>query len=116
MNKSKWLSILLALCMIIGMVPFSFSAIAGGEGAAKYYVMYGGSGDGLTRENPMGSLKSAIAAIESSGLGAGTIYVIDAKDAFTATVGQNKVEHHFVSWQNVSHTATITVRGADGMA
>ena len=44
MNKSKWLSILLALCMIIGMVPFSFSAIAGGEGAAEYYVMYGGSG------------------------------------------------------------------------
>ncbi len=120
MNKSKWLSILLALCMIIGMVPFSFSAIAGGEGAAEYYVMYGGSGDGLTRENPMGSLKSAIAAIESSGLGAGTIYVIDAEDAFTATVGENGVAHHFVSYpiysDKVTYSATVTIKGADGMA
>ena len=120
MNKSKWLSILLALCMIIGMVPFSFSAIAGGEGAAEYYVMYGGSGDGLTRENPMGSLKSAIAAIESSGLGAGTVYVIDAEDAFTATVGENGVAHHFVSYpiysDKVTYSATVTIKGADGMA
>ncbi len=120
MNKSKWLSILLALCMIIGMVPFSFSAIADGEGAAEYYVMYGGSGDGLTRENPMGSLKSAIAAIESSGLGAGTIYVIDANDAFTATVGENGVAHHFVSYpiysDKVTYSATVTIKGADGMA
>lgn len=116
MNKSKWLSILLALCMIIGMVPFSFSAVADEASAVEYYVMYGGSGDGLTRENPMGSLKSAIDAIESSGAGAGTVYVIDAEDAFTATVGENGVAHHFVSWQYVTHNATVTVKGADGMA
>ena len=120
MNKRKWLSALLALCMIIGMVPFTFSAYADETGSAEYYVMYGGTGDGLTRENPMGSLKSAINAIENSGLGAGTIYVIDAEDAFTATVGENKVAHHFVSYpiysDKVRYTATVTIKGADGMA
>ena len=113
MNKTKSLSLLLVLCMILGMVPFSF-AVSADETAAVYYVMYGADGDGLTRETPMGDIAEAIAAIEgNAAVDEGTVYVLNdpnVKNYFPA----GEKYHKCLTWTTpAAHTKPIHVIGLD---
>ena len=106
MNKTKSLSLLLVLCMILGMVPFSF-AVSADETAAVYYVMYGADGDGLTRETPMGDIAEAIAAIEgNAAVDEGTVYVLNDPNG--------EKYHKYLTWTTpAAHTKPIHVIGLD---
>lgn len=113
MNKTKSLSLLLVLCMILGMVPFSF-AVSADETAAVYYVMYGADGDGLTRETPMGDIAEAIAAIEgNAAVDEGTVYVLNDPNVENYFPAGEKY-HKYLTWTTpAAHTKPIHVIGLD---
>ena len=113
MNKTKSLSLLLVLCMILGLIPFSF-AVSADETAAVYYVMYGADGDGLTRETPMGDIAEAIAAIEgNAAVDEGTVYVLNDPNVENYFPAGEKY-HKYLTWTTpAAHTKPIHVIGLD---
>ena len=114
MNKTKSLSLLLVLCMILGMVPFSF-AVSADETAAEYYVMYGGKGDGTSPESPMGDTKTAIAAIEADdGVTEGTLYIMNNPELAGDYLPIGEKYHKYLTWTTpAAHTKPIHVIGYD---
>ncbi len=119
MRRQKTLSILLTLCMLIGLLPFTFSlsfSAAAEEGAAGvYYVMYGGTGDGKTEENPSGSIKNAIAAIEADeSVTEGTVYIKNNPAYADDYLPENSTTHRYASWEKPSeHEKLIHIVGLD---
>ena len=75
---SKFLSVLLGLCMILSMA--SFSVVAGdSEAVTEYYVKFGGTGDGRSYDSPIGTIAGVIGAINADGHTAGdnvTVYLV----------------------------------------
>ena len=82
---------------------------------AKYYVQYGGTGDGRSVGSPARSVKTAIASLNADGLGAGdivNIYVLSS-DGVTSN------SHTLTPWGTTgdpeqTHTADIVVQGYGG--
>ena len=122
---SKFLSVLLGICMILSMASFSIIA-EDNEAVTEYYVKYGGTGNGRSYESPIGTIAGAIQAINADGHGAGddvTVYLVPTgnepsaerlniekeTDTLKAPVKEDTTLG-FISFQapNVAHTATIT--------
>ncbi|MBE6571139.1 MAG: hypothetical protein E7656_02690 [Ruminococcaceae bacterium] len=122
---SKFLSVLLGLCMILSMA--SFTVVAGeGEAVTEYYVKYGGTGDGRSYDSPIGTIAGVIGAINADGHTTGDnviVYLVPtgneptkeqlnitkATEGIDAPVVQD-TSLGFISFQapNVAHSATIT--------
>ncbi|MBR5553172.1 MAG: metallophosphoesterase [Clostridia bacterium] len=122
---SKFLSVLLGLCMILSMA--SFTVVAGdSEAVTEYYVKFGGTGDGRSYDSPIGTIAGVIGAINADGHTAGdnvTVYLVPtgneptkeqlnitkATEGISAPVVQD-TSLGFISFQapNVAHSATIT--------
>ncbi len=132
MNK-KFLSFLLALCMILGMVPFTFAASAeDGETASDpvYYVsnMYGLDTNDGSEQNPFKTISKAVNMIGTSSNG--TVMIVDGK----TTDGEGNTAREYTMYPMYSddgmygkhygtnsvlyydaptHTGTITYKGID---
>lgn len=131
MNK-KFLSFLLALCMILGMVPFTFAASAeDGETTSDsvYYVsnMYGDDSNDGSEQNPFKTISKAVNAIGTSNNG--TVMIVDGKttDGEGNTVreytmypmyndegyGKHYGTNSVLYYDAPTHTGTITYKGID---
>ena len=125
---SKFLSVLLGLCMILSAASFTVIAEDEAELAAvtEYYVKYGGTGNGRSYDSPVGTIADAIKAVNADGHDADdnvTVYLVPTGNEPSAerlnieketdTLKAPVVEDTtlgFISFQapNVAHTATIT--------
>ena len=95
----------------------------------KYYVKYGGTGDGRSVDNPAATITEVIKTINADGFGAGdevTVYAIQSDDWDYGTgvleIGQKDgtrlaPEHHITSWgpgaSYTLHTATVNITSYD---
>ena len=115
MSNKKIGSVLLALCFLAGLFPFSLAANADEGTAGVYYVMYGKTGDGKTEENPMGSIKDAIAAIESDeSVTEGTVYIRNNPEFADNYLPADSAAHQYASWEKpAAHEKLIHIKGAD---
>lgn len=79
------------------------------------YVMYGKSGSGLSANDPMGSTKDAIAAIEATDCYDGEVVIMN-NPAYEGTYFEvNGTKTKYTYWTKpAAHTKHITVRGEKG--
>ncbi|MBR5553345.1 MAG: hypothetical protein IKV98_05800, partial [Clostridia bacterium] len=97
MSTKKLLSIVLCICMLVGLCQFNL-AISAADTTPKsavpteYYVKFGGSGDGRSENAPAGSIPAVISAINTDGHTTGdlvTVYVIDSGEGSLKVINSN---------------------------
>ena len=121
-GKTKLISLLLAIIMVVGCVPaFAISAAAD---TATYYLKGGATGGNGSEAAPYGTLAEVVAAAEAAGLNVAgneiTVKVIKA-DSDAAYLGANALYYNPYGWKDgnyycsslVKHNATLIIESAD---
>ncbi len=114
-KMKKILSFCLSLCMILSLCPILL--VSAQAKNAVYYVAYGGTGDGLSHESPLGSLGAAISAINAAGLTTGdtaTVYISSrlygvAGKTVQPTAWTSESDSLFVGFDSITETHKATV-------
>ena len=114
-KMKKILSFCLSLCIILSLCPILL--VSAQAKTAVYYVAYGGTGDGLSHESPLGSLGEAISAINAAGLTTGdtaTVYISNrlygvAGRTLQPTAWTSASDSLFVAFDSIKTTHKATV-------
>ncbi len=117
--KSNFIKIIATLLTLVVALTSVLTACGTEAKGGNFYVKYGGTGDGLTPENPAGSVNAVKSAVNSS-LTEGDIANVwimqdDAEDFNPLDFGNaERKTHKMTVWKNsgeesISHTAKIVV-------
>ncbi len=112
----KFLSFLITVAMVFGLVPFSLPAFAENEVPMVFYVKHGATGDGLTDQTP-GSFATVIATINQN-YGAGdtvTVKIVKGNwDDVASTTSDKLGSVYHASMADIpEHEATIILTSLD---
>lgn len=112
------LSLLLALCMILGTAPINF--VSATKSDLRIYVAYGATGGDGSSNSPFGNLDDAVKCVNASGRSEAKIIIFptvygNEKHSTQPDYWKSAEDSVFVDFASIktSYTATITFRGME---